>query len=68
MLDSKSGSHFIKTGGTFVLLYGYINCDSASNDPKCPLNNVVSIVQNENNTGKGIDTFTKYGPIFPDFE
>ena len=41
------GSHFVPLEGKFLLigLVIYIKCDSASNSPKCPLNNHVSIVQ-----------------------
>jgi len=43
------GSHFVPLEGVFIYSIGYckenIKCDSASNDPKCPQNNDVSIVQ-----------------------
>ena len=46
------GSHFVPLEGKFLLISLVIvsitlfKCDSASNAPKCPLNNGVSIIQN----------------------
>ena len=44
------GSHFVPFEGKFLLIACYckdnIKCDSASNAPKCPLNNDVSIFKN----------------------